>query len=134
MKLSKLSCAVLSVIVLSACGGGGGSSDSHNNQVEPQPQPIEEAGVVVQDFQFNAFSTLDVADIITGGNFDSNSKTTVCLDTNGNNSCNGENYSVSGTGLTFSDKLEWPEDLDVSGMNMAGRLRCKRNEYYSGQQ
>ena len=122
MKFSKLSCAVLSVIAISACGGGGGSSGSHDNQVEPQPepqpQPIEEAGVVVQDFQFNAFSTFDVADIITGGNFDINSKTTVCLDTNGDNSCNGENYSVSGTGLTFTDKLEWPEDLDVSGMNI----------------
>ena len=124
MKFSKLSCAVLSIIALSACGGGGGSSGSHNNQVEPQPepqpqpQPIEEAGVVVQDFQFNAFSTFDVADIITGGNFDINSKTTVCLDTNGDNSCNGENYSVSGTGLTFTNKLEWPADLDVSGINI----------------
>ncbi|WP_406039050.1 PKD domain-containing protein [Succinimonas sp.] len=120
MKLSKLSCAVLSVIALSACGGGGGSSGSHNNQEEPQPQPqpIEETGVVVQDFQFNAFSTLDAAEVVTGGNFDSNSKTTVCLDLSHDNSCQNEQYSVSGTGLSFSNKLEWPEDLDVSGMNI----------------
>ncbi len=120
MKLSKLSCAVLSVIALSACGGGGGSSGSHNNQEEPQPQPqpIEETGVVVQDFQFNAFSSLDAAEVVTGGNFDSNSKTTVCLDLSHDNSCQDEQYSVSGTGLSFSNKLEWPEDLDVSGMNI----------------
>ena len=118
MKLSKLTCAVLSVIALSACGGGGGggSSGSHNNQEEPQP--IEETGVVVQDFQFNAFSSLDAAEVVTGGNFDSNSKTTVCLDLSHDNSCQDEQYSVSGTGLSFSNKLEWPEDLDVSGMNI----------------
>ena len=118
MKLSKLAGAVVSILALSACGGGGGSSGSHNNQEEPQPQPVEDNVVVVQDFQFNAFSSLDVAEVITGGNFDANSQTTVCLDLDSDNSCRAEQYSVSGTGLSFSNKLEWPEDLDVSGVNI----------------
>ena len=119
MKFTKLAIAMMSTAALAACGGGGGSGSSNNDNPDPNPNPNPEPqGNVVQAFQFDAFSSQAVADAVTSGNFSQNSQTTVCLDTRNNGTCFGEEYKVTGTGLSFSDELTWPADLDTSGMNI----------------
>ena len=112
MKFTKLAIAMMSTAALTACGGGGSSGSNNDNP----NQDLQ--GNVVQDFQFDAFSSMDVARAVTSDNFGQDSQTTVCLDRDGNGTCFGEEYKVTGTGLSFSKELSWPADLDTSGMNI----------------
>ncbi len=127
MKFTKLAIAMMSTAALAACGGGGGSGSSGNNNVQPDPNPNpdNEQGSVVQAFQFDAFSSQDVADAVTSNNFNANSKTAVCLDTDSNGSCFGEQYKTEGTGLSFYGNLEWPDTIDTSGLN----ILAENNEF-----
>lgn len=116
MRISKLSLALTAAIALTGCGGGGSSSHDSGNNADPA-DPAETSNVI-QEFRFNAFSSQDAADIVTGGNFNNSSETFVCLDLNNDSSCRDEQYAVSGTGLNFSDKLEWPGDLNTDDINI----------------
>ncbi|WP_406042585.1 alpha-amylase family glycosyl hydrolase [Succinimonas sp.] len=127
MKFTKLAIAMMSTAALAACGGGGGSGSSGNNNVQPDPNPNpeNEQGSVVQAFQFDAFSSQDVADAVTRENFNENTKTVVCLAPQDSVSCFGQEYQTEGVGLSFSGNLEWPDSLDTAGMN----ILAENNEF-----
>ena len=108
--------ALIAAMTLTGCGGGGSSSHDSDKNADPA-EPAENSNVV-QEFRFNAFSSQTAADIVTGGNFNNSSQTAVCLDLNNDSSCRDEEYAVSGTGLNFSNILEWPDDLDTDNVNI----------------
>ena len=105
-KLSKVSLAVMSAVVLTACGG-------NNDDDTPTPTPTPTSYTYVMDVrvEFDTDDKLGNANVST--NAVSSDKNIVCIDSNDDNSCTGE--SVTGkVDNNGSARLTWTEKTDKS--------------------
>ncbi len=129
MKLTNLALAMMSALTLAACGGGGGSDSSSGNTTNNNASNNENNGSVVdngntnasavtQAVQLDAYSDSEVASASLNGDAINDSETTICLDTDNDESCIGEKYTLSGKGLSFNGTLQWPSEIDASNLKI----------------